>query len=316
MSFAALVGAGCAGGEFRVDSTLATAVLPVSGTIGLNIAHCHRDDAPPPRGLVADRDAAVSIGPLIGIASAPHRGVSNETLFGDAVLADYERFLRGAHDLARADRVTALRSMLSQSSSTDVAVGVAQVDTLLNGIDALLKLPRETTETMTFTLFAKREGRSIAAACATTEVARFLGFFDGPHFSMSCRIVSSADGAARDLHVRGLGTWADARFEGDLHGALPSETLSFASQSVTVLGAGAVRGFDLRSASGGQIAAISFWQVESPGGKAEPRAWALPQSSPGWSDALVTTLAIAYVFPWPTSCDDQHLREEGASPSR
>jgi len=28
-------------------------------------------------------------------------------------------------------------------------------------------------------------------------------------------------------------------------------------------------------------------------------------------DALLTKLAIAYVFPWPGSCDTEHIREQG-----
>jgi hypothetical protein len=76
-----------------------------------------------------------------------------------------------------------------------------------------------------------------------------------------------------------------------------------------------IRGFDLRTAAG-QVAAVSFWQVpDSTDWPKEPTylpgAWMLPSPRKGWSDVVAATLALAYVYPWPTSCDAQRLRGKG-----
>jgi hypothetical protein len=301
--------AACAGGEFHVESPLKeTAPLPISGTLGMNIVHCRRDDGPVAHGLVADQPAGIAIGDLRGITSEPHREAHTTKLFGEALLRDYKRFLE-RYGLAGASRAG---EALARFSGDDAgARSLSQLDDLFQGISFLLAFPRETTETMTFTFLATRESRTIAVACASTDVARTLGFFDGPRFSMSCRIVSSADAVPRDLRVVAHGTWSNYGYSGAL--ATPSgEGARFASQNVTVLGMGAVRGFDLRSADRGQLAAVSFWHVPGAHGKTEPRAWlAEGPTTVGFGDALMTTLALAYVFPWPTGCDDQYLREEG-----
>jgi hypothetical protein len=304
-----LLVAACAGGEFHVDGPLKeTAPLAISGTLGMNIVHCRREDGPVAHGLVADQPATIAIGNLRGITSAPHREAHTTKLFGEALLRDYERFLE-RDDVAGAARAGA--ALASFAGSDGGAQSVSQLDGLFQGISFLLAFPRETTESMKFTFLARRETRTIAVACASTDVARTLGFFDGPRFSMSCRIVSSADGVPRDLRVGAHGTWSNYGYTGALT-APSGERAQLASQNVTVLGMGAVRGFDLRAADRGQLAAVSFWHVPVANGKTEPRAWLSERPvSVGFGDALMTTLALAYVFPWPTGCDDQHLREEG-----
>jgi hypothetical protein len=71
-----------------------------------------------------------------------------------------------------------------------------------------------------------------------------------------------------------------------------------------MLGAGGIRGFELRS-GGAQVAAVSFYEVAD--GKAVARAWQLANLAPGWSDVTLATLAIAHLFPWPTACDARRL---------
>ena len=69
------------------------------------------------------------------------------------------------------------------------------------------------------------------------------------------------------------------------------------------------------SGPGGQVAALSFWETAAREGDPLPRAWLLTASDPARKsdeDARLATLAIAYVYPWPTACDDQALRSEGA----
>lgn len=316
----------CAGGVFHLDSSLSkTPALRVSGDLGFTAIYCPdtevkgrplshdewkaREKAKKAKapGLAGDKQASVVVGSLKGLASAPHRHLDSTLLFDRAVLRDYERFLRFVHDDASLGDVKLALAELTGSG--DAHHFPAPVELLLHDIHGFLRLPRTTTETMTFTFFGRRDGRTIAAACISTDVVRLVGIFDPPHFALACRIVPSADGKARDLRVRGGGTWANASFSGRLQRS--SERADFASQNVTVLGMGAIRGFDLRPPGAEQLAAISFFQVRGKSGRTEPRAWMAPVSSTGWSDALLATLAIAYVFPWPTSCDTQHVRGQG-----
>lgn len=324
----------CAGGTFHLDSSLSkTPELPVSGELGFNAVYCpdskaeqaspsgeswqvrranyqqeeekKKQKAP---GLAGDKSAGVVVGSLTGLASAPHRHLDSVLLFDEAVLRDYERFLRSVHDDASLRDVRV--ALTGLTGSGDTRHFPAPVEMLLHDIHGVLRLPRTTTETMTFTVFGRRDGRTIAAACISTDTVRLIGYFDPPHFALACRIVPAVDGVARDLGVSGYGTWANARFAGRL-GSSAGERATFSSRNVTVLGMGGVRGFDLRSPGALQVAAISFFQVRGRNGRTEPRAWAAAVPSTGWGDALLTTLAIAYVFPWPSSCDTEHIREQG-----
>lgn len=322
--------ASCSGGTFHLDSSLSqTPPLPISGKLGFNTVNCaptkgaQAKSAAASRaewkqhekalkakspGLAGDKAAKVVVGPLTGLASAPHRHLENDLVFDKAALHDYERFLDYVHDPASLRDVKS--ALASFTGSQDSRHFPKDIEALLQSVHGLLRLPRTTTETMTFTFFARRGGHTIAAACLSSDTARFLGFFDPPHFFMICRIVPAVDGVSRELSVRGSGNWADYGFLGRLSSA-HGETARFSSQNVSVLGMGSIRGFDLKSPGADQIGALSFWQVLGPGGQAEPRAWMAGVRPSGWSDAVLTTLALAYVFPWPSGCDTQHIRAQG-----
>ncbi|XYI02436.1 hypothetical protein ACMHYB_22850 [Sorangium sp. So ce1128] len=303
-----IIGPACTGGTFHVESALAaTPMVPVTGTLGLNNRNCE------PGLELPDHDAPVAVGSLTGVVGAPHRALTTKKLFGEAALRDYQRFIGSLlPHVASGRRVgDALAKIAGSDPATSPA---AQVDDLLRGIEFVLALPGSMTETTTFTFLANRDEDAITGACSTTDTARTFGFFDGPRFSMTCRLASEADGVPHVLKVRAYGSWANAQFTGELSAA-GGERATFKSQNVSVAGAGAIRGFDLRTATG-QVAAVSFWQVpESTGGTKEPRylprAWMLPSQRKGWSDVVAATLALAYVYPWPTACDAQRLRTKG-----
>jgi hypothetical protein len=302
-----IIGPACTGGTFHVEPALAaTPMVPVTGTLGFNTRNCEPGPEPP------DHDATVAVGSLTGIIGAPHRALSTKKMFGEAALRDYQRLLERLPDLASARRVG---DALAKIEGSDPATSpVAQVDELLRGIEFVLALPWSATETTTFTFLANRDESAITGACSTTDTAYTFGFFDGPRFSMTCRLASEADGVPHVLQVSSYGSWANFHFTGELSAA-DGERATFKSQNVSVAGMGAVRGFELRTATG-QIAAVSFWQVpESTGGPKEPdylpRAWMLPSQRKGWSDVVAATLALAYVYPWPTGCDAQRLRTKG-----
>ncbi len=298
----------CTGGTFKREGALATAPpLPVRGELGFSAAAC--DGSAATAGLAADRESEATVGNMRVLVSAPHRDLANARLFGEKALGDYEAMLARLGDSATAARAATARTELARGAEIDVAL--ADAGALAQGIRALLAFPSSTTETTSFTFAGKDEGRTVLGTCWTTMTARTFGAFDDPRFSLSCRLVTSADGATRDLHVRGHGSWANYAFRGDVSGA-GDERLAFASQNVSVMGAGGVRGFDLRSTSG-QIAALSFWETPRPGSRDEsdPAAWRASGLSPGLADASSALLALAYVYPWPSGCDTQRLRDKG-----
>jgi hypothetical protein len=252
--------------------------LPVKGDFGM-LAACDKD---PTTGLGASRESSASVGGMTVMVSAPHGELSTVKLFGDQAIADYQAMLAklgGVEALTRDGRE------------------------LRDSISDLLTLPSSTTERTSFTFAGKDGERVVLGACRSSTTVRTFGTFDDPSFSLSCRIAS--EGVTRELHVHAKGSWANAAFEGELVSA--GERFVFASQNVTVMGAGGVRGFDL-SAGGEQVAALSFWQTRKPETRDEyaPAAWiAPPTRSPGLADAFAATLALAYVYPWPRGCAAQ-----------
>lgn len=305
--FISIFGPACTGASFHVEPALAaTPMIPVTGTLGLNNRNCEPGPEPP------DHDAPVAVGSLAGILGAPHRALATKKLFGEAALRDYRRFLGSLPDFASTRRVGAALAKIEDSNRATQSI--AQIDDLIRGIEFVLALPGSTTETTTFTFLANRDESAITGACSTTDTAYTFGFFHGPRFSMTCRLASEADGVPHVLQVRTYGSWSNFQFTGELS-ATDGERATFNSQSMSVAGVGAVRGFELRTATG-QVAAVSFWQVpESTEGTEEPRylprAWMLPSKRKGWSDVVAATLAFAYVYPWPTGCDAQRLRTKG-----
>lgn len=320
----ALAGA-CSSVHFEVDEPLSSRPLEVSGDLGLSAVSCDPDadpvaDAPP--GLASGEPAAVAVGPLTARFSAPHRDTTSRRLLGEAVREDFAELLAAAEALRDGE---ALRGRGVPAAAGDVALGAArgwldEAVELLEDIHELISLPLSATETLALTFRANVEGRAVLGTCVTTHRARIYDVTRGPRFRLTCRLLTSASGEAYTLEARGRGSSVNHRFEGYLD-ADAGGRLRFGSQSATILGVGAVHGFDLRrpgrgdSRRGGedgpQVAAVSFYHERtSEGEAAAPRAWALPLASRGRSDAALAVLALAYAFPWPSDCDSDRLRED------
>jgi hypothetical protein len=299
----------CAGGQFHLDPRLErTPMLQVYGDLGMGARSCEASGFPL-RGFMAGKGASITVGSLSGAAAPPHRDLTTERLFTEALLRDYQQLLERYADAKETPLLKEALPVFDGQGRVPAVLG--QVDDVLRAIRAVLSVPRSATETMTFGFAGKREGRIIVAACTSANTTRTLGAFDGPRFSLACRIASSGDAIPRDLHVTGQGTWANFAFAGELYGK-DGEREQFASQNISILGAGGIRGFHLRALSGDQTAAISFWHVDHGNGYTSPGAWEIASpTSPSWSDARIATLALAYVFPWPSGCDDQRIRSEG-----
>jgi hypothetical protein len=132
--------------------------------------------------------------------------------------------------------------------------------------------------------------------------------------TLACTLAVEGAPAWR-LQAFATGTWANYRYKGAVSGA--GVRWNLASQNTTVLGAGAVRGFDLR-ADGAQIGAVSFWE-DGPldanfHSTTVAKSWAVPQGAPATEDVLLASLALVRALPWPTSCDSAILEARmGAS---
>ncbi|MEO8875363.1 MAG: hypothetical protein ABI461_07240, partial [Polyangiaceae bacterium] len=237
--------------------------------------------------------------------------ITSTHAFGEVVLHDYENFLQRTAQTETALKVHAAMALLDAASGDSEIP--SQVGQLLGGIEALLHLPGKVTETLTFTFFGKNGDHEVATACRAIDSAKFFGFTDPPEFTMTCRIVSKVDGVGRDFIVVSHGSVANTYFNGWLTSP-NAERAIFASQNVVILGAGGVLGFDLHLLPAkNQIAAISFFQTPGENDQSLPAAWEAPQASPGWQDAVMATLALTYAFPWPSGCDAQDIRNQGAA---
>jgi hypothetical protein len=132
----------------------------------------------------------------------------------EAAAGDYERFLEKVRDHEAALLVAQLLGLLGAG---DVTRPMAPGEGPPDAVRFVLTLPGKATRGTTFTFLATREGRAVSAACAATDVARAWGFYDGPHFALRCRLVSSADRVPHELNVAGAGSWAKFSFRGELH---------------------------------------------------------------------------------------------------
>ncbi len=304
---------GCADGSFLLDAPLAQSQeLSVSGPLGFNIDRCHRANTPKTaEGMGLGKEATITIGGFTGVASQTRRDITTAHQFRDVLLRDYAGFLR---DVSETNEAALVESSIDGVDVAATASGSTTLAQTLAALDAILSLSGKATETLTFTFFGKRGAHEVLGACKAVDSAKFWGVMDAPAFTMTCRFVSKVDGLARDLVVASHGSAVNVWFNGWLIGASPGEKAVFASQNVTVFGAGGITGFDLRAQpQNTQIAAISF--VQHPGrerdDKAIPGAWALPKGPEGWQDAVMATLAIGYLFPWPSGCDAQDIRSQG-----
>ncbi len=300
---------GCAGGTYVVDAPLrATPALDVSGDLGMAASSCNTKLPPRRVGLRSEKAAEAALGPWMIRAADPRKTLRSDAVLGDQVLHDYQKFLAWYYQAKSRPRSAAELAVvgLRLASGPDL-------DLLLEGIGAFLDLPGTIEQTITFSIFAAREDHIVTGVCRSTDIAHYLGSFDDPRVSLVCRFVPSVDHVPRELRVSGFGTWANFGFKGSLAGRGPAERAVFSSQNVTILGAGGVRGFDLRrdGAAPEQLAAVSFFDTVAEG-RTLPRAWLGAQDSTGWTDAIATTMALAYLFPWPTSCDSYWLRGDAA----
>ena len=306
----ALLAGGCAGGTFVVEAPLReTPALEVKGPLGAYTQSCDQGASKTTVGLRADQPSSAEVGAWAIMVSDPHRDITSEAILGDRVLQDYASFMRNLDGAAANPHRVGDYAKLAV-----VLAGGPALQSLLGGVYLVLNLPGRIEQTITFSVLATREDRTVLGVCRSTDVVHFLGSFDQPNTSLACRFVPTSDNAARNLRVTGYGSWANFAFKGTLEGPSPDERAIFESQNISIMGTGGVRGFDLRRTAppSEQLAAISFFQ-EQVGKDVVARAWLNPKATSPWGDAIATATALSYVFPWPTSCDSYQLRGEAAS---
>lgn len=310
----------CAGGQFVIDPGLSQGPeLTVEGPLGFNAYECDPKQNPMPKGLGEDRSASIQVAGLSGTATPLRRELATQKIFGDVLIRDYRAFLSQLAELrAATEGVLGTEASSSVGNAPEGEVtGNVTVDQYLNGIKFVLALPESATESTGFGFAGQIEGRTVVAACRTTQTARVFSAFDGPRFALHCKWASPKMNAQGEWNVDAIGSWSNYAFVGELKSEA-GDVARFASQNVTVLGMGGVRGFDWKAGDGG-VAALSFWQrpgprpANLPQGKEppyEPRAWLgrSLESKPGFRDGILISVALSYLFPWPSECDNKRLR--------
>ncbi|MBK9260557.1 MAG: hypothetical protein IPM54_12105 [Polyangiaceae bacterium] len=142
--------------------------------------------------------------------------MATQKIFGDALIRDYRAFLSQLAELrAATEGVLGNETPSDMGSLEGVVTGDVTVDTMLNGIKFVLALPESATETTGFGFGGQIEGRTVVAACRTTQTARVFGAFDGPRFALHCKWASPAMNAQGEWNVDAIGSWSNYAFAGN-----------------------------------------------------------------------------------------------------
>jgi hypothetical protein len=318
----ALATASCAGGQFRIDPAL-QAVPPVviSGDRAEGATCTEGDNATGLQKLTAGKQATLA-GMTTRIMGVHGTSPMRSAEIAPTLAREVSTELEAVGDLRRASLVRALATVDPKGTgevvaTVDSAVSTARdVDELVSAVRRLSSLTRTTTETYAFTFMSRRGDAHVLSICETKESIRALGLFDRPRFEMTCFLASDRDAQTRTLTIRAGGTWANPTYGGELTtvGGGTDERAALASQNISILGAGIVRGFDLRS-GGAQIAAVSFFEggIEQATNRYPTHAWRLGRGSDAWRDIVDHTLAMTFLFPWPGSCDADTRRNQMVS---
>ncbi len=309
----------CSGGMVHLDGPLAARpAMPVSGS-HVGIVSPQHD--PFETGMSA------AFGDTVATVSEVRTDLARGPAMGEKFLGDVEKALVEVHNtqlaatLASQDSRVQLLQSVDQSANGGQALGTvakavdsaastaADAEQFLVALRTLLSIPRSATETMTFSVIAQNDRRTSIAVCASSDTVHPQKFFDGPHFSMTCRILAPSDGATYELRVAASGGWLDYRFSGTLRG---KQSFTFSSQQMKALGVSSIRGFELRDTRG-QVALLHHFEVDGTPGyqqKYIPKVRLLDDAKPqSLRDAIATTMAIAYLFPWPTPSSEQQKKE-------
>ncbi len=290
---------GCAGGTFVVEPALSR--QPGQTVTGPTFtAPCETD----PKRRAEAKTAIEQLAAAAPVA----------THLGDATLTVGP--LELGEQVHREQREQVLGKIVEQLSRASVPpTRAAQIHAAANdgALDGLISV-KTSLQTATVPFALERLGRVTLGVCVSALTANFGHPLERALVTLSCTLAAEGAPAWR-LQAFATGSWANYRYRGAVIGG--GVRWSFASQNVSVLGAGAVRGFELRD-GGAQIGALSFWENgpldASFHSTIVARSWALPQRAAEADDVLVASLALARALPWPTSCDSGILEaRRGAS---
>ncbi len=279
---------GCAGGSFHVEPELAAAA--------------HETIVGPPY-AAGDCQTARQTG-IERVADGSTTRAGDLTLVTGAALIDVD--IRSQISPAVFEKLGALEAKLGGSSlgtaEPPATHQEATAGDLIAAIIAILGAFDEVTENAALPFVVHVHDRPLAGLCKSVNHATTMGVFDPPDFKVTCEL-AAGDGKRRTLQMHGSGSWANYAFTGTLTGGARAWTI--ASQNVSVMGAGGIRGFEVRA--GKQVGAVSYYEQ----GPLDPAnhatvvstAWHAATGSEVDDDVLRSTIALLYAFPWPTSCD-------------
>lgn len=200
----------------------------------------------------------------------------------------------------------ATRAGKERAAQIKSAVDDRALDGLLNAAHSI--------QTATIPYVMQRGGRTTVGTCVASLTASLGVSFERPPYVVACTMVPE-DGPVRRLQIVATGSGLNTTYRGAVLG--PEMRWDLASQNQSVMGAGMVTGFDVRS-HGPQIAAVSFLENGPIGADAKmsyvSRAWLMPQSSPSDDDLLATTIALSSALPRATLCDAGILTARGSAP--
>lgn len=285
--------AGCAGGTFHVEPRLAAgAKHTITG----------------PRYQGGQCDAIATGIEKLADGTTIHDGdvtlVASAARVNDDIRDQIDEHV--FEDLARIQKLLTGSDHGATFSQADLEDPSHSPNALIAAIVAILETFKSVTENASFSAVARVQDRQIAATCRSVNRATTVGVFNPPDFTVTCGLVAP-DLGVRQLHLHGFGSWANFGFEGTLDGGARRWTIR--SQNVSVMGAGGIRGFEIRD--GQQIGAVSF-QERGPLDASNHSTivsteWDLPTGARDDDDMLRVTLALLYAFPWPNECDRNAL---------
>lgn len=285
--------AGCAGGSFHLEPRLAAGAKHTISGPRYQGGHC--DAIATGIEQLAD-GTTIQDGDVTLVASA-------------ARVTDDIRDQIDAHvfeDLARIQKLVTGQAHGDTFSQADLDDPGHSPNALVAAIIAILKTFKSVSENASFSVVVRVQDREVAATCRSVNRATTMGVFNPPDFTVTCGLVAP-DLGVRQLHLHGVGSWANYGFEGTLDGGARPWTIR--SQNVSVMGAGGIRGFEIRD--GQQIGAVSFQEqgpLDASGHSTVVSAeWHVATGSRVDDDMLRATLALLYAFPWPNECDRHAL---------
>ncbi len=332
----ALMTVGCASGQLEVSPTLrAASTSPVTGT---RVTCTKRDNGKEFTGVesVADGqrfgmdDVALVLSKPLLTDSEARPSTPEDVL---AALEHLDTLLGTATNVGREVRaVTSVAGAIdSRGARLDRDVGgavtaIGDARAFVGAVRDWITLPTTVSQqaTLAFTAAKDGDGARVFGVCRSTNAVPFGQTFTPSDFQLNCQLAAEGDTKPYSLWLTAAGSgWVDYIFRGTLKRAgdpgAEDPGWNVLSQSGRVLGAGFVKGFELRRGER-QDAAVAFledatWDVDTLASTATPRAWWNEQRDPSQTLLVQTALLLLTAHPLVGTCDAAILTDRATPAS-